>query len=294
MIDFSTLQGLTIPEGVVTQITDSTGRVIWAVQNNKPVVLQVEKITSDTYAGETLYEGEQFVLLDIYPNNANSTVKVTYGGLTKTLKFSGTNARQVYFGTFNGVSDDVATPASGILTIEGECNAFGTGSFSISSNKLTGKAHCSCITNVNVWGSVKNIPAYGFYECKSITITTFPEGLINIGDYAFNMPIPHSEVAMAGTTITFPSTIESIGASAFAGFIYVSDGYLSYIKEIVMLSKIPPKVSSDTFGAWDYTTGNSAEGREPIKITVPKGCGEAYKTAEIWSEHASMIVEASE
>lgn len=30
MIDFSTLQGLTIPEGVVTQITDASGRVLWS------------------------------------------------------------------------------------------------------------------------------------------------------------------------------------------------------------------------------------------------------------------------
>lgn len=30
MIDFSTLQGLTIPEGVVTQIADASGRVIWS------------------------------------------------------------------------------------------------------------------------------------------------------------------------------------------------------------------------------------------------------------------------
>lgn len=29
MIDFITLQGLTIPEGVVTQITDKSGRVLW-------------------------------------------------------------------------------------------------------------------------------------------------------------------------------------------------------------------------------------------------------------------------
>ena len=30
MIDFSTLQGLTIPEGVVAQITDASGRVLWS------------------------------------------------------------------------------------------------------------------------------------------------------------------------------------------------------------------------------------------------------------------------
>lgn len=28
-IDFSTLQGITIPEGVVTQITDASGNVLW-------------------------------------------------------------------------------------------------------------------------------------------------------------------------------------------------------------------------------------------------------------------------
>ena len=53
-IDFSTLQGLTIPEGVVTEIKDAGGRVIWAVSGGK-VILQVKKITSDTYAGETTY-----------------------------------------------------------------------------------------------------------------------------------------------------------------------------------------------------------------------------------------------
>ena len=29
-IDFSTLKGVTIPEGVVTQITDALGNVLWA------------------------------------------------------------------------------------------------------------------------------------------------------------------------------------------------------------------------------------------------------------------------
>lgn len=33
MIDFSTLQGLTTPEGVVTQITDASGKVLWKKSN---------------------------------------------------------------------------------------------------------------------------------------------------------------------------------------------------------------------------------------------------------------------
>ena len=124
-MNFATLKGLTIPEGVVTQITDASGRVLWMVQSDSgvPVILEVEKITSDTYAGETTYTAEEFILLDIYPKT-NGTVSVTYGGLTKTITdTSGAeepNAQQVFFGTFNGVSDSVTTPASGTLKISGD------------------------------------------------------------------------------------------------------------------------------------------------------------------------------
>ena len=126
-IDFATLQGLTIPEGVVTQI-EKDGVILWCA--NKPIILEVKKITSDTYAGETRYEGEQFIALDIYPRTSISTVKITYGGLTKTLTFNGTNAQSVYFGTLYGVSDTVSTPASGNLTIEGGCLGFAAGTYS--------------------------------------------------------------------------------------------------------------------------------------------------------------------
>ena len=140
MIDFSTLQGLTIPEGVVTQIADAAGNVLWAVQNDKPIILEVEKIVSDTYAAETTYTNESFILLDIYPKSGG-TVTVTYGGLAKTITdTSGAeepNAQQVFFGTFNGVSDSVTTPASGTLTIEGDCRGFAVGQYKQYSNSKT-------------------------------------------------------------------------------------------------------------------------------------------------------------
>lgn len=34
MIDFSTLQGLTIPEGTVTKIEDSAGNVLWSLDDS--------------------------------------------------------------------------------------------------------------------------------------------------------------------------------------------------------------------------------------------------------------------
>ena len=117
MIDFATLQGLTIPEGVVTQISDASGRVLWMLAKDEPpAIFEVAKQTETTYAGETKYEYEEFILFDIYPKKGG-TVKVTYGGLTKTIRdTSGAtvpNAQKVFFGTFNGVSDGVATPTSG-------------------------------------------------------------------------------------------------------------------------------------------------------------------------------------
>ena len=38
-IDFSTLKGLTIPEGVVTQITDASGNVLWKKISGIPITV---------------------------------------------------------------------------------------------------------------------------------------------------------------------------------------------------------------------------------------------------------------
>ena len=194
MIDFTTLQGLTIPEGVATQITDESGRVIWAVQSEsgEPIVLEVEKITSDTYAGETTYTGEQFILLDIYPKT-NGTVNVTYGGLTKTITdTSGAaepNAQQVFFGTFNGVSDSVETPASGTLAIKGDYAGFGCSLYTQSKS-----------SSLMYWVGIKKVTDFGVAEL--------------IPELAFgNLTYPSDTV----TDVVLPETLKYIGKSAFGG-----------------------------------------------------------------------------
>lgn len=187
MIDrsiFDTLQGLTIPEGVVTQITDASGRVIWAVQSNEPVILEVEKITATTYAGSTTYDNESFILMDIYPKSSNSVVDVTYGGLTKRLSFSGTNGKQIYFGTFNGNSDDVETPASGTMVIEGGCKGFGVSTYAASSKSSTN--YSKCITGVTDWGGATMIPANAFNGCSKLISIDIPRRMSSIGTDAFS------------------------------------------------------------------------------------------------------------
>lgn len=244
-INFTTLQSLTIPEGVVTQITDAVGNVIWEL-SNEPIVLEVAKQTLTTYAGETSYAAESFVLLDIYPKNASSTVKVTYGGLTKTLTFSGTNAQQVHFGTFNGVLDSVETPTSGTLTIEGGCSGFACGVYQ-SGSKTTNKGYCSCITAVSEWGDTEYIVGYAFYNCSSLELASLPSGVTGIGDYAF--------YECTSLTLTeLPSGITSIGTYAF----YNCSG--------ITLSELPSGITSISDYAFHGCT-NIAFGELPSGIT---------------------------
>lgn len=313
MIDFSTLQGLTIPEGVVTQITDASGRVLW-VLSNEPVVLEVAKQTITTYAGETSYADECVVLLDIYPKKSNSTVKVTYGGLTKTLTFSGTNAQQVYFGTFNGVSDSVETPASGTLKIEGGYGGFACGSYQ-SGSKITSVGYCGCITAVNGWGEVKEISPRAFSGCKNLESITIPDSVTSIGEHSFyqcdiltTVEIPRSVISIDNyafhtcdqlCSVVFNEGLMSIGDDAFSACgkltstltipsSVISIGKLAFnttgLKTVVLLPTTPPTLGASNAFKYSSTVYN---------IIVPAGCGAVYRAAEVWSELADYITEAS-
>lgn len=282
-INFATLQGLSIPEGVVTQIADASGRVLWMLSGGK-VILEVEKITSNTYAGETTYTDEQFILLDIYPKT-NGTVKVTYGGLTKTITdTSGVekpNAQQVYFGTFNGVSDSVATPASGELVIKGDCYAFACGRYASDSGIKNQSKLCCCLTAIKSFGETSEIPDeafYGLIDSHTNTYDVCPivevditEGIRRIGINAFMYCDKLMRVSIA-------NTVEIIDNAAFA--------FCGNLTDVTLFATTPPALlkTGDT-----YTNFN----RVPCTFTVPKGCGNAYKTAEGWSTYADYITEAS-
>lgn len=159
----------------------------WAASaGGEPVILEVEKRTSDTYVGETSNTGESFILIDIYPKT-NGTVKVTYGGLTKTVTdTSGAerpNAKQVFFGTYGGVSDSVTTPTSGTLTISGDYAGFGSSSFTQTKGG-TNKYWCR-INSISSLGVIEIIPPWflghkTIDEAASITSIVLPASLKRI------------------------------------------------------------------------------------------------------------------
>ena len=227
MIDFSILKSFTIPSGTVTQIAiDET--VVWKLPNvGGPVVLEVEKIVSNTYAGETTYNNEEFILLNIYPKT-NGTVNITYGGLTKTITdTSGAkepNAQQVFFGTFNGVSDSVATPASGMLTIEGDCACFGVGTYATSDKNSN--TYCPCVTSIIDFGNNTIITTGAFYNCSKITKVTIPSSIETISYASVSMGQLESgcfENCSNLTEVIIGNGVKKIGNNAFDGCVKLTD-----------------------------------------------------------------------
>ena len=337
---------------------NGVARLFFAPESGK-VVLEVKKVTSDTYANETQYTAEEFILLDIYPK-PGGTVNVTYGGLTKTITdTSGAeepNAQKVFFGTFNGVSDSVETPASGELMIEGDFFAFGCSSFIYDSKSIT--KVCGCVTAIGEFGSITKVPAKAFSGCGEITSITIPKGATTIGSGAF-----HSCAQLSSLSI--PNTVRSIGDpshkdvyndNTFVGCQaldnievdsgnknYTSENGVLYSKDKTVLISYPTAagayeipsgvtiIHKNAFSGtaltsltipstvtllgsaliWECTSlaniyilattppelGNNslildASANKPT-ITVPKGCGETYKTATGWVDYADYIVEAS-
>ena len=202
----------------------------------KWVSLEVKKIVSNTSISTVVYENEEFILLDIYPKT-NGTVSVTYGGVTKTVTdTSGAEtptAQRVFFGTFNGVSDDVETPASGTLIISGDYSNFGVGAYNIAKNTT---AYCGCITAVNDFGGIARIADHAFDSCVDLTNIVIPDSMTHIIAYAFSGCSNLESVTFDYTTgwyamdyeAELTSTVSLVVTDPVANAAMLTDTYVNY------------------------------------------------------------------
>ena len=126
---------------------------------------------------------------------------------------------------------------------------------------------CSGLTSLIIPDSVTYIGSSAFADCSSLTSVTIGSGVTSIIPYTF-------QNCSGLTSVTIPSNVTSIGYEVFES--------CWGLTSVTMLPTIPPKLREN------YVFQSNV-----MTITVPVGCGNAYKTAEGWSTYADKIVEAT-
>lgn len=138
-MNFATLKGLTIPEGVVTQITDADGTVLWSAKRNAIVTITSEcngimgdtshiKIVSETVSFEAYaYDMPDCTLEVPIGTTIECTVTRNKGNADSSISVNGTKVLTVgtYIYTVKGnvaihVSDKYSMGEYGIITITEE------------------------------------------------------------------------------------------------------------------------------------------------------------------------------
>lgn len=152
---------------------------------------------------------------------------------------------------------------------------------------------CDRLESIVLGASVKEIGSQAFYNCKALKNIEIPNGVTKLGYSAFygneilyKIEIPESVVSIDSGTFQYcyglaemkiPKNVTSIAGNAFNGCTGI-DHYYFY-------PTVPPTLGADTV---------FKSIKDSCKIHVPKGCLEAYQTADIWSEFVDYLVEMEE
>ena len=157
-------------------------------------------------------------------------------------------------------------------------------------NSVTNIGHmsfssCSSLSSINIPNSVKTIESYAFSGCSNLISITIPENLTIIQEGLFkscsqlkyanlsdSIKIIRKE-AFSGCcnliNIVIPKSVEFIYQEAFAGCLSL---------EIIEAKPlIPPFLYDNAFDNYS------------IPVKVPKGCKEAYQTAQGWKNFSNII-----
>lgn len=130
---------------------------------------------------------------------------------------------------------------------------------------------CTNLASISIPNSVTEIFESVFRNCASLTQIIIPDNVTYIAKQAF-------EGCSNITSLTVPSGIRSL-----SGINTFHIGSETNKATITFLRTTPPSISTALFKV-EYLE----------KIIVPKGCGEAYKTATNWANFADYIEESAE
>lgn len=118
------------------------------------------------------------------------------------------------------------------------------------------------ITALVIPEGVTNIGQYAFYNCSTITSVTIPNSVTSIGSYAF-----HNCSGL--TSVTIPNSVTIIGDHAFYG---------SGLTSIECMALEPPTIERYT-AFYGFTN---------IPVWVPCGKMAEYQTAQYWNDFANI------
>lgn len=158
----------------------------------------------------------------------------------------------------------------------------------VTSIGLSAFTDCDSLTKVIIPDSVTSLGTEAFYGCNVLTDLTFGKGITKIPDYICQGCVSLKNINFTGNitsigsyafkntkvvNVTIPETVTTIGTQAFI--------YSTSLEKVILYPTTPPSLGA-----------NAIEKTAGLRIIVPIGTLEAYKTATNWSAYADYMEEA--
>ena len=144
--------------------------------------------------------------------------------------------------------------------------------------------NCRALTSITIPNTVSSIGDFAFQGCEALTSVTIGNGVMSLAEGVFsycsnikNVTLPEKlqsirkdafKYCSALTALTIPASVEYIYQEAFSG--------CNALTQIRVLPTTPPFLYDNSFSNYS------------VPLKVPKGCIEAYQTANGWKNFSDI------